>query len=206
MAPAATLGGVPVPTSAPNPAQPTQAATPAAGAPEGQQPAAQAPAAGSEAKPIEVKWPEGFTVDAEAAKAFTGLVGELKLDGAGAQKLADLYAGQVKAQAAAGEKAFKDFVAGNVAAAKADPELGGAKWNATLVAANKAAQQLGGQELVEVLNTSGLALHPAVLRLLARAGQAIAEDTIAGTGAEAPPAKQWTEKTLAEALYGQKRS
>ena len=61
--------------------------------------------------------------------------------------------------------------------------------NSEFEALKKALDKFGSPELQQVLTKSGLGNHPAVIRLLLRAGKAISEDTIIGGDAPSNAAK-----------------
>ena len=170
------------PPAAPPPAAPaasTPAAAPAAAAAA---PAAGAPAATAPTK-LELKFPEGF----KQAEGLTKLATELGLDSAKAQKLVDAYAGDASAQQAALAKQQADWVA----AIKADKDIGGANLEANLAVAKKAVAHFGGADFAQYLNASGLGDHPALVKAFVKIGQAMADDSVAGSvGSTASSAPQ----------------
>ncbi len=147
--------------------------------------------------PVEVKWAEGLKVDAEQTKAFTSLAGEIGLDSAKAQKVADYYAGVVKAQAAKDSTAFDAQQAKWLDSIKADAELGGANLEANAALTYRAAKHFGGDAFVELLNRTGLGNHPVVFRTFLAVSKAMAEDRVGGTSKPAGPA----QADLYAALY-----
>lgn len=198
-------------TSAPAAPPPAADKAPAAAAPGGAEPAKKdgaapggaapaapvaptedAPTLGGqprETAPVEVKVPEGLTVDEAVLAEFKTLASELKLDGAGAQRLMDLSARSAKAAAAKAEESARQentkMVAAWKQAAETDKEFGGKDYQANLKLANKALDKLATPELKQLLKDfPGLAYHPGVIGTFWRVGKGMAPDTVAGTVAE----------------------
>lgn len=96
-----------------------------------------------------------------------------------AQKILDKIAPALKAKQQEGLKAA---VQGWTEASKSDKEFGGDNLSASIASANKALNKFGTPELRELLNGSGLANHPEVLRMLTRAGKAISDDAVLTSG------------------------
>jgi hypothetical protein len=133
--------------------------------------------------------PEGVQLDSVAADEFKAIAKELKLDQAGAQKVADIGAKMAQRQAEAHTKLVETWVE----QVKADKDIGGDKLTENLAVAKKALDTFGTPELRDVLNSTGLGNHPEVIRAFYKAGKAISEDRfIPGSpkGAEADPARK----------------
>ena len=191
-APAATSPGNTALTSAPAAGAGDSAAPAAPGAAsivaEASKPAAPA---GTEA-PVELKWPEGFAPDTKfVGEKFMPLLKEAGIKGEHAQKLADLYVGlkQTEAQQSAAkvEQAEKSWAE----ALNKDPDFGGQKFEATRMQAHKAMKAYADADTAALLDTpiagfGRLGNHPALIKLMARAGRAMAESTVAGT-VNSPP-------------------
>ena len=64
---------------------------------------------------------------------------------------------------------------------KADKDLGGANFDANLKQGQSALRRFGSEALTKLLDDSGLGSHPEFVRLFAKVGKAIAEDSVAGT-------------------------
>jgi len=127
--------------------------------------------------------PEGMEFKAEQIDEFKSVAKELKLPADGAKKLLDLV---VKREQARVEQ-HQQMVSEWADAVKADKELGGDKLANTLSIAKKAVA-LGPPELKEVLNASGLANHPAIVRWAFSIGQALSEDThVSGSATSVQP-------------------
>lgn len=201
-APAAgTATAAPGAASAAAPATAPAAAAPAAKAPESligdipKKDAAVAPPKDSEkaaaeaikaeyrptVESVEVKVPEGVMVDAQVLADVKQLaIAELS-PSERAQKTLELGVRQAAAFQARAETAFKTTVDAWRESTKADPDIGGSKLPAAQAMANKAIAAYGGQPLADILRSTGLANHPAVVKAFARAGATIAEDSIAGS-------------------------
>lgn len=184
-APPAAPSAAPAATPSTPPSDPAQAQTAATDA-----------KVGTEAVKLEFKAPEGVTLDQGLLDQFVPLAQELKLDQPNAQKIVDLYANVVKGQNEAWNKTQADWVN----AAKADKEIGGTNFDSSLKAAKIVLEQFGTPALTEALNKFGFGNHPEVVRIFAKIGKAMGEDTIkTGKAGEAP-----REKSLADRLYGDK--
>lgn len=139
--------------------------------------------------------PEGMEVDQGLLDALGPVMSELKLSNGHAQMLADKF---IEAQTADAEKRQQDWaqtIDGWIETAKADPEMGGAKWDATAASALSVVKRFGTPELTQYLEASGAGNHPEVIRLMAKVGAMIGEDTPAisdnpGAKADEDPASR----------------
>lgn len=159
--------------------------------------------AGEAAKPeraapekYEIALPEGSAIDPEILGAFEGVARELQMPQAEAQKVVETLAPVIAARV---QQQQRDAIA-RVSdewstATKADPEIGGEKLAANLTVAKKALVAFGSPALSNLLNESRLGNHPEVIRLLAKAGAAISEDSVV-IGRNAEPSR-----TVAQRLY-----
>jgi hypothetical protein len=150
--------------------------------------------------PLKLKLPEGMKADDALIKGFEPIARELKLDDAGAQKLVDLYAGRQQQLAKEAAEAHAKQVDGWANEVKADKELGGDKFPETQQLVANVMTRFNDPGLVEVLNTSGLGNHPALVRFVARIGKAIADDSIKGAGGGAEK-KPRTEQERLDRFY-----
>ncbi len=140
------------------------------------------------------KAPEGMELDTALVGEFTPIAKELKLDASQAQKLVDLYGKTRLAEAEALAQTHAQW-ADQV---RNDKEIGGANLDTSLSYAKAAVTALGGDELVKVLNETGLGNHPAVVRAFVNAGKKILPDglpegksTPAGGGDQAALAQMY---------------
>lgn len=116
--------------------------------------------------------PEGYTMDQEALGAFRAIAKEAGISKTAADKLVGLYLNKMEGIKAQHEKAVSEWEQ----AVKADPEIGGAKLKQSLALAQKAVA-LGGPELKELLRSTGLGSHPAVVKWAVALGKALSEDS-----------------------------
>lgn len=125
----------------------------------------------------ELTMPEGVEVDAELLAAVSPRFKELGLTRAQAQALTDDF---IKVQQERGEgqvKAWGERVQKWADDAKADKEIGGDKWDTSVNDAKRAIAKLGTPELKTYLEASGGGNHPEVIRILAKAGALLKEDS-----------------------------
>lgn len=136
--------------------------------------------------------PEGIQLEAEKITEFTGLLAELEQSGkadhlavqAFGQKAVEFYVNEVKkvledtqkSQIAAWEKTRNDWKESFLK----DPEIGGNRFQTTVDSALDFIRTHGGTaeqqtEFRNLMETSGLGNHPAMIRLLAKAGSAMSE-------------------------------
>lgn len=136
----------------------------------------------------EFTYPEGVKpeeVNAERMSAYTGILGEAKVAPEVGQKLLDLHLSEVKHVADAMaqrqwdtfnelQKQWRDTV-------MADPELGGARHATAIQTVMSLVEQYGGNAderkgLLDAFRVTGAANNPHILRLLHRAGEALARE------------------------------
>lgn len=127
------------------------------------------------------KMPEGVELDKAAADEFGTIAKEMGLTQEQAQKVADVGAKMAQRQA----EQHAQLVESWVTQVKTDKEIGGDKLDENLGVARKAMDAFGSPELKDLLNSSGLGNHPAVIKAFFKAGKAISED---GFVKGAPPA------------------
>ena len=137
---------------------------------------------------------------------FAGIAKELNLPQEAAQRLVDLQAKASQKSAESMKARIAEYYApvGGPpdtweGLAKADPEIGGAKFDENMTLISKARDRFGTPKLLEVLNLTGAANHPEVLRFFLRTGKAISED-----GFVAARGGAGGRKPDAEVFYGSK--
>lgn len=81
---------------------------------------------------------------------------------------------------------------------KADPEIGGDKFKETAVLASRAYNKLASPAMKEIVNKAGFGNHPEFVRMMAKAGRMMAEDTVIAGRSGGVTA----EKSTAAAMYG----
>lgn len=126
--------------------------------------------------------PEGVTVDQELLDDLGPEFKDLGLTNAQAQKLADKFIASQQAKAEKQGEAWSSTITKWVDDAKADKEIGGAKWDTSKSDAQRAIKTLGTPALGEYLNASGGGNHPELIRLMAKVGAMLKEDSPAGGG------------------------
>lgn len=153
------------------------------------------PPAGAPEK-YEFTTPEGMTLDSGLVEQFTPIAKELNLTNEQAQKLVDLYGAQVLATSKANTDRWENIVSGWAESSKNDQEFGGKSLETSISHANKALKAVGTPALEAILkppsseNPTGMGLgnHPEIIRLLARVGKTMGEDTTHMQGNQAPAA------------------
>lgn len=163
--------------------------------------AAEAKAApGSE---IDIKLPEGVTVDEKLLADFKGIIADAKLSPSErAQKLADMHLAALNAATEASTKLWTDTQKKWADEVRADKELGGSNFDPMRATAAKAIDQLfpNKEEADRVrmaLDFTGAGNNPEIIRAFYRAGKALSEGgPVAGkpTGSGGP-------KSAAATLY-----
>lgn len=156
----------------------------------------------------DLKPPEGMQLDEVLLGEFEPLAKELKLTNDGAQKLVEtmmpkVVARVVEQQQAAWEQTLESWV-GEI---NADKEIGGDNLKATKEAAEKALARFGSKDLTAMLgyrtaeNPKGLGLgnHPELVRVFAKIGKAMSEDTFHNSNSNASGVKD-----AADVMFGGK--
>lgn len=158
--------------------------------------------------------PENITLDTEQVKEFTNLLSDLEINSkidhaliqAHGQKLVDFHVAQM-------QKATEDlakFYQTTWEKQKTDwkdeflkdSEIGGKRFQTTVDSANRFIRTHGGSEeqqteFRQLMETSGLGNHPAMIRLLASAGRAMSEGK--PLAAQQPPPQP---KSKVSTMYG----
>lgn len=135
--------------------------------------------------------PDGVEPDSAATEEFVAIAKELKLPKEAAQKVVDLAVKREQARAAE----FVKTVQGWEDSVKTDSELGGDKLPATLAVCRKAID-LGPPELRDLLSSTKMGSHPAVVKWAYAVGKALSEDKHVPGGSGVTG-----ERTTAQVLY-----
>lgn len=151
-------------------------------------------AAGESAAEVvyEFQLPEGMEADSASTEEFVAIAKELKLPKEAAQKVVDLAVKREQARV----EAFTKQVQGWEESVKTDKELGGDKLPETLATCRKAID-LGPPELRDLLSSTKMGSHPAVVKWAYAVGKALSEDKFVPGGNGAPRG----DKTTASVLY-----
>jgi hypothetical protein len=144
-----------------------------------------APKAAEVPETYELTVPEGFEkLDADALAAATPVFKELGLSNEQANKLMPVAGEFAKKIIAERDQQFLGTILEQRKAwlndAKADKEIGGSNWDATMQDSARALDRLGfpkGSPLRSALDESGFGNHPEMIRLIARVGKAVGEDS-----------------------------
>lgn len=188
--PAAATAAAPTSQPATDPA--TAAATPGAATPTAADPAADPGKPQGAPEKYEFKAPEGKELDPELAGVFAEAARKADLPQEAAQQMLDTVAAAIE------QKQERTLTAARTAwanEARTDPEIGGDKFDENLGVAIKAMESFASPELRELLKTSGLDTHPAMIKTFWKVGRAISEDGyVAGGKAATPP-------NLAQRMY-----
>lgn len=119
--------------------------------------------------------PEGVKYDEQFEAAALPVLQAMGIPPGAAQKLLDLYAGNIAAQHTAASKASEAAFAEGQAALKT--EWGGA-YDQKVTFASRAVLHIGGQELVDYMNTTGRGNDPMIVKAFAKVGEMLGEDTL----------------------------
>lgn len=211
-APETVLGEAPKPAEEPKPEGEADKA------PEGEAPKTDAPSDDPAPLPVYDAFalPDNVTVADERMGQFTNLLGEFERDAKAdhasvqtlGQKLVDFHLTEVqdavqKFQTLQMENWGK-MQADWLKQTKEDPEIGGNRFDTAVNAALGFIRTHGGTdeqqaEFRSLMNTSGLGNHPAMIRLLAKAGMAMSEGKPLAAASPPPAPRSNTQR-----LYGGK--
>jgi hypothetical protein len=129
------------------------------------------------------KAPEGVEqLDSQLVETFTPLAKELGLNNDQAQKLVDLAPQIQQRMAQQQAEAWGKQLEAWVGEVKADKDIGGNNLPATMASAQKVMQQFGTPELKAALEQTGMGNHPELVRLFAKVGKAMGEDSFVAGG------------------------
>lgn len=138
----------------------------------------------------EFKAPEGVALDPAAVEVFSPIAKDLKLSQAQAQRLVDVYAGLQAQQAEAHAEQVQEWAKQVIT----DKEIGGAKWAANALLVREAKERFASQELLDLMNSTGLGNHPAVIKHFIKVGEQFADDGhVTGSGHATQPTDAATE-------------
>lgn len=166
-----------------------------------EQKAAEAKQAEEKAKDFELKAPEGLTLDEKRVSEFKALLTDEKVPLAErAQKLIDLHAADLRAQAEASNTLWRQTQEKWQGEVKADKELGGQNFDTMRSTIAKAIDEIGGAEAAkmrEAFDFTGAGNNPEIIRLLYRMAKAATEGGPVSGGTPAAGGDA-TQKALAK--------
>lgn len=126
--------------------------------------------------------PPGVVWDDATEKAAMPLFHKLGLTPAQANGLLEFYAGQQVAQhttlTQAQEQKAQELAAGREDAIKGLKTEWGQKYDQNINFASRAVQHIGGEDLVKVMNETGLGDNPVVVKAFAKIGELLGEDVL----------------------------
>ena len=140
----------------------------------------------------DIKVPDGMTLDEAALAEFDPIARELNLSNEQAQKLADVYSKRMADIVQKQQESWKQTTAQWANDVKADKEIGGQNMDASIRHAQNALNKFGTPELRAQMDATGMGNNPEVVRVFARIGKAMAEDSFVNAsrdGAQSDPAK-----------------
>ena len=152
--------------------------------------------------------PDGVTLDAALAGAMAPAMKEAGITQKQANILAATMATVTQANAEASAQGFVDQVTEWTDAARADKEIGGTdeNWKATVDIANAAIQKVGTPEFTAMLGETGVSNHPEMIRVMARVGKALGQDTLDPDlnvdTSDVPTEAKWYGKTTSDKKKG----
>lgn len=141
---------------------------------------------------IEVKLPEGASVDQESLDAFKGIIADAKLSPSErAQKLVDMHASLIAKSAQAQMDLWMKTQADWQKEVKADKELGGENFDKVRATIAKALGHFGGEhesKIREAFELTGAGNNPALVRVFYRmASQLVEAGMVSGSAPGASP-------------------
>lgn len=140
--------------------------------------------------------PDGAELDTEAVAAFEPIAKELNLTNEQAQKLVDLYGTRLSQAVEAQQEAWQKQLDAWVTDVKSDKEIGGKAFDQQVNFAKTAINKFGTDALKQALDSTGFGNHPELVRVFARIGKAMAEDTFVQSNA------QGGKRSAEELFYG----
>ena len=143
-------------------------------------------------EPYELEAPEGYPIPADKLKSLTAHFNEIGLTREQAEKQIEYMSRQY----AEFQESQKSQRSAWISEIKGDKEFGGEKFKETVADAKRALAQFDDDGSIRgMLNETGYGDNPAIIKIFAKVGRALAEDRIIGK------AREITEKPLEERLY-----
>lgn len=135
---------------------------------------------------------DGLSIDETALTEFKAFAKEMNWSQEQAQKIVDFQNKLELQRTEQGQKQWEAVVEAWRNAAKTDKEVGGPQFKEQVALADKALQKYGTPELRQLFNDTYVGDHPEMIRVFARIGKAMSEDTIStgGNAASSVPIEQ----------------
>lgn len=130
-----------------------------------------------------LKVPEEYSLAPEVLDKYIPLLQKHGVTQDGAQELADLHMDLLRRADEIGQQARKEIVEGWKEEIKADPEFGGENFKENIALARSGLRAVmptdkeGAAALSELLDSSGFGNHPEVVKMFARIGRMVKEDS-----------------------------
>lgn len=139
--------------------------------------------------------PEGLVLDQAMATGFVGLINKYGIPRDAVAELAKLQFDSEQARSVKEGEKWTEVQNEWRKQAEADPAIGGSKLPETLATVGRFMATYGDDEARAAFDLTGAGNHPAIVRMLAKAGALLKEGTpVSGTPAEAP-------KSAAERIF-----
>lgn len=193
--PAPGAGAPPAGTPPATPPEPKPGETPPAGSTP---PAAKTGDQGTPpADPFDLKAPKDSYLDNTAVDSVKAFAKEKGLSPDQAQALLERESANVASFVEQQEKAREELRTSWLEQAKTDKEIGGDGFNANAELAKRVVEKFGTDDFKKALDESGLGNHPELVRILARIGKAMGNDTLVVPGSISGTPRP----SMAERLY-----
>ena len=147
-------------------------------------------------KPEELKFSDGFQVDAPIAEKFTTLINEMGLTRENVSKLTSFYEEVAKANSGKDSEAWQTLQTSWQNEVKADPTIGGTNLPLTQTHIGRVLDKYGDEAARQAFDLTGAGNNPAIVRLMAKIGKDISEAPL--VPGNTPPV---TKPSLAEMIY-----
>jgi hypothetical protein len=156
---------------------------------------------GEQGKPpadqYDLKAPKDSLLDSGAVDRIKSFAKEKGLSPDQAQALLERESANVASFVAEQQKTHEEMRTSWLEQARTDKEIGGDNFNANTELAKRVVERFGTDEFKKALDESGLGNHPELVRILARIGKAMGNDTLVVPGSSTGTPKQ----SMAERLY-----
>ncbi len=126
----------------------------------------------------DLKIPEGLQLPKDSVEKIASYAREQGFSKDKAQELLNLEADMVKEMIAAQQESYSKTREEWVNQVKNDQEIGGNNFKQSIDHAQRALKQFASDEFIKTLNETGYGDHPEVVRVFARIGKMIGNDTI----------------------------